>query len=292
MPGSRATIPDLAALLAWIDSLGTTGLDGRDLSELGLKNGNLTLFDQRNGKQWEFQDINLSLTRPSGGGVSLTISSEAGERPWLLRATVSRGEGGIRKVEIETERLPAKELMLALRIGDGQIEPNIPISARVRASIGADGIPKMIEGRIVLEKGYIADADDPSSRAEIDRAEINLEWDATRQALVAPFQVVSGGNRLTLFAQLTPPRESVTSWALKITGGSILLASSARDPDALVLNRSRLACASIPTSSASTSSRARSATWISGSRSPAASIIRAKRGSRSASPARACRSRR
>ena len=117
---AASTIPDLAALLAWIDSLGATGLDGRDLSELGLKNGNLTLFDQRNGKQWEFQDINLSLTRPSGGGVALTISSEAGERPWLLRATVSHGEGGIRKVEIETERLSAKDLMLALRIGDGQ----------------------------------------------------------------------------------------------------------------------------------------------------------------------------
>ena len=241
VPGSRATtIPDLAALLAWIDSLGTTGLDGRDLSELGLKNGNLTLFDQRNGKQWEFQDINLSLTRPSGGGVSLTISSEAGERPWLLRATVSRGEGGIRKVEVETERLPAKDLLLALRIGDGQIEPNIPISARVRASIGPDGIPKMIEGRIVLEKGYIADADEPLSRADIDRAEINLEWDATRQALVAPFQLVSGSNRLTLFGQLTPPRESSAGWGLKVTGGSMVLASSARDPDALVLNRIQL----------------------------------------------------
>jgi hypothetical protein len=81
---SPSTIPDLAALLAWIDSLGATGLDGRDLSELGLKNGNLTLFDQRNGKQWEFHDINLSLTRPSGGGVALTISSEAGERPWVF----------------------------------------------------------------------------------------------------------------------------------------------------------------------------------------------------------------
>ena len=51
---NRNMMPDIAALLAWIDSLGATGLDGRDLSELGLKNGNLTLFDQRNGKQWEF----------------------------------------------------------------------------------------------------------------------------------------------------------------------------------------------------------------------------------------------
>jgi Protein of unknown function len=237
IPGSRATVPDLAALLQWIDSLGTTGLDGRDLSELGLKNGNLTLFDQRNGKQWEFHDINLSLTRPSGGGVALTISSESGERPWLLRATVSRGEGGVRRVEIETERLPAKDLMLALRIGDGQIEANIPVSARVRATIGADGIPQMVEGRIVLERGHIVDVDEPLSRVDIDRAEFNLEWDASRQALIAPFQIVSGANRLTLFAQVTPPREGSAGWALKVTGGSIVLASSARDPDAIVLNR-------------------------------------------------------
>ena len=120
---TAARCRDLAALLAWIDSLGATGLDGHDLSELGLKNGNLTSIDQRNGKHWEFHDINLSLTRPSGGGVALTVSSEAGERPWLLRATVSRGEGGLRKVEIETERLSAKDLLLALRIGDGHSSP-------------------------------------------------------------------------------------------------------------------------------------------------------------------------
>jgi Protein of unknown function len=232
-----STMPDLAALLAWIDSLGATGLDGRDLSELGLKNGNLTLFDERNGKQWSFHDINLSLQRPSGGGVALTISSEAGERPWLLRATVSRGEGGDRKVEIETERLSAKDLLLALRIGDGQFEPNIPVTARVRATIGADGLPKMVEGRIQLDKGYVVDTDEPLSRIDIDRAEFDLQWDTARRALVVPFQILSGNNRLTLLAQLVPSREADGIWGLRISGGSIVVASSARDPDALVLNR-------------------------------------------------------
>src|SRR5947209_6060019 len=66
---SRNIVPDFAALLAWIDGLGTTGLDGRELSEVGLKNGNLTVDDQRNGKQWTFHDINLSITRPKAGGV-------------------------------------------------------------------------------------------------------------------------------------------------------------------------------------------------------------------------------
>ena len=45
-------------------------------------------------------------------------------------------------IEIETERLPAKDLLLAMRLGDGQYEPNIPVSARVRADIGPDGIPQ------------------------------------------------------------------------------------------------------------------------------------------------------
>src|SRR6186997_3364837 len=44
---SKSGIENLAALLAWIDSLGATGLDGHDLAELGLKSGNLTVDDQR-----------------------------------------------------------------------------------------------------------------------------------------------------------------------------------------------------------------------------------------------------
>src|SRR5262249_33709616 len=44
----RNGVPDLAALLAWIDGLDASGLDGRDLTEIGLQDGNLTVDDQRN----------------------------------------------------------------------------------------------------------------------------------------------------------------------------------------------------------------------------------------------------
>ena len=68
-------------------------------------------------------------------------------------------------------------------------------SARIRADIGPDGIP-LLDGRVLAEKGVIVDLDDPQlARIPIDRAEISLDWDASRQALVVPFQVQSGGNR-------------------------------------------------------------------------------------------------
>jgi hypothetical protein len=234
---ARNPIPDFAAMLAWIDSLGATGLDGKDLIELGLKNGNLTVDDQRNGKQWTFEDINLSLTRPQAGSVTLSISSGSSEQPWSLRAALTPGEHGHRIVNIEVQRLPAKDLMLAMRIGDGQYEPDMPVSARIRANIGPDGIPQMVDGRILLEKGQIVDVDEPLSRIIIDRAEFSLDWDAIRRALVVPFQVVSGGNRMTLFAQFDAPREPGGTWGLKVSGGTVVLVSSANDPSPLILNR-------------------------------------------------------
>ena len=89
-----------------------------------------------------------------------------------------------------------------------------------------------------MEKGVIIDLDDPLARIPIDRAEFNLDWDATRQALVMPFQVVSGGNRITLLAQFDAPREGSSVWGLKVSGGTVVLASAApADPKPLVLNR-------------------------------------------------------
>jgi uncharacterized protein DUF3971 len=238
-PSARGGVPEFAALIAWIESLDAGGLDGRDLSEIGLKGGNLTVDDQRNGKQWTFTNIDLSVTRPKNGGIAVTLGSEGIERPWQMRAAMTPGQQqGHRIIDIETQKLSTKDLMLAMRWGIDQYEPDLPISARIRADIGPDGIPSMIDGRILVDKGAIIDLDDPLGQIPIDRAEINLDWDATRHVLVAPFQVLSGGNRITLLAQFDAPREAGGAWGLKVSGGSIVLASAApADVSPLVLNR-------------------------------------------------------
>jgi hypothetical protein len=148
------------------------------------------------------------------------------------------GQQGHRIIDIDTQKVSAKDLMLAMRWSTDQYEPDLPLSARIRADIGPDGIPSMVDGRIVVDKGAIIDLDDPLGRIPIDRAEISLDWDATRQALVMPFQIVSGGNRVTLLAQFDAPREAGGTWGLKVSGGTIMLASAAPvDASPLILNR-------------------------------------------------------
>src|SRR5262249_48988010 len=215
-PRSRG--PDLAALLAWIESLDASGLDGRDLTEIGLQDGNLTVDDERNGKRWTFTNIDLSVTRPKGGGIAVALGSQAAERPWHMRAAMTPGEQGHRIIDIETQKLSTKDVMLAMRLSADQYEADLPLSGRIRADVGPDGIPHLLDGRIVVEKGTISDLDDPLVRIPIDRAEISLNWDKGRQALLAPFQVISGGSRITLLAQLDAPQDGSGIWGLQISG--------------------------------------------------------------------------
>jgi hypothetical protein len=231
-------------------------LDGRDLTEIGLKGGNLTVDDQRNGKQWTFTNIDLSVTRPKGGGIAVTLGSESVERPWQMRAAMTPGQQGHRIIDIDTQKVSAKDLMLAMRWSTDQYEPDLPLSARIRADVGPDGIPSMVDGRIVVDKGAIIDLDDPLGRIPIDRAEISLDWDATRQALVMPFQIVSGGNRITSLAQFDAPREAGGTWGLKCRRHHHAPSAGPVDASPLILNRFLLKLRVVPATSASTSSRA------------------------------------
>jgi hypothetical protein len=236
---SASAIPDFAALLAWFDGLGASGLDGQDLSELGLKSGNLTVDDQRDGKQWSFHDINLSITRPKTGGIALTLSSDSTDPPWLLRAEMTPVAYGHRIVDVETVKLPARDMMLAMRLS-GPYEFDLPLSGRIRADIGPDGVPASVNGRLVAEKGFLVDLDEPG-KVPVDRAEFSLEWDTQRNAFSVPFHIESGGNRITLMARLDTPRETGGPWGLDVSGGSVVLASAAlADPNPLILNRFQL----------------------------------------------------
>src|SRR5580658_3512006 len=233
----RKTSEILAALLTWIDGIGETGLDGHDLRELGLKDGNLTVDDARTGKHWNFQDITLSLERPHGGGVIVTVGSSNAERPWGLTASIKPTRDGSRSIELEARHVAASDLLLAARLDDGNLEANLPLSASLRGEFGPDGVPHGLVGRIVAETGYISEADGADGRIDIDHAEIKLNWDAANRVLMAPLQVISGGNRFTLLSEVRAPEQAGGIWLFKIGDGTIVLNSPNFAGDALVLNR-------------------------------------------------------
>jgi hypothetical protein len=225
----------LLAGLDWLDSLSLTGLDGQNLNEIGLKNGNLIVDDQQRGNKWSFENISLSLRRPSAGGVALSLGEE-GARPWSLRVLVGPPANGVRSVDIRADKVPTANIFLAMRVKDLTYSADLPLSGELKGELGRDGLPTYFRGKVIAGAGHIIDSDTPDYPMAIDSAEVNVEWDSGRRVLVAPFKILSGANRVTLLAHLEPPNGNITDWQAGLSGGTIVL-PGADGEQPLIFNR-------------------------------------------------------
>ncbi|HKS84363.1 MAG TPA: DUF3971 domain-containing protein [Pseudolabrys sp.] len=239
----RAEFEKLAGIMAWIDALGQSGLDGHDLRELGLKNGNLVVDDRRNGKRWTFDGINASLTRPRRGGVVFKLESDNPKRPWVISAAMRPLADGVRAVGIEARKVSTRDILLALRMNTDDFDIDLPVSASIRADILADGTPRSVQGQLIAEPGTIVDRENDQVRVDVDRADFRFGWDGHRHMLVVPFQIQSGGNQFTMRATLDAPPDKDGVWTLDLVRGDavidpiILAPGTASDDEGIAINR-------------------------------------------------------
>lgn len=243
----RSELESFSGALAWIDGLGASGLDGHDLHELGLKSGSLTVDDRRNGKRWTFDRINASLRRPAQGGVVFRLESENPQRPWLLSAAMRPLGNGVRAVGIEARSVSTRDILLAMRAKDGEVDADLPLSASIRAEIAADGTPNTVQGQLLVGPGVVIDNAGASViKFDIDRADFRFNWDARRRSIMVPFQVQSGGNQFTLRADVEAPTDDSGVWKFTVVRGDpvidpiILAPAEPTGGEGLALNRIHL----------------------------------------------------
>ena len=243
----RAGVEDIAGLLAWIDGLGATGLDGHDLRELGLKNGNLVVDDQRNGKQWSFSNIAVSLTRPTLGGLTFRLASEDKSHPWVLSAAVRPLSDGVRALGIEARNVSTSDILLAMRLNGGPVDAELPVSASVRAELSQTGALQRLQGEIIAGQGTVSDHGENPYSVDVERADIRFNWDPRARALVVPFQVQAGGNQFTMRATLLAPADQHGAWHFNVTRDEtvidpvIFAASGPGESDGFAINRVSMA---------------------------------------------------
>ena len=232
---SGSATSGLLAGLDWLDSLSLTGLDGQNLNEIGLKNGNLIVDDQQRGNKWNFENISLSLRRPSGGGVALSLGEEGAK---ALVAARDRGTAAERRPLGRYPRQGCLDLQHPAGAAPEGLtySADLPLTGELKGELGRDGLPTYFRGKVLVGAGTIIDTDTPSYPMAIDSGEVNVEWDLGRHVLVAPFKIISGANRITLLAHLEPPDGSTNDWQLGLSGGTIVLAGIDNSPP-LIFNR-------------------------------------------------------
>jgi len=182
------TVPDtpsgLLAGLDWLDSLSLTGLDGQNLNESVLKNGNLIVDDQQRGNKWNFKNITLSLRRPSGGGVALSVGEE-GSHPWSLRVAVGASANGVRSVDIRADKVATTNILLALRLKDLTYSADLLLTGELKGELAGTACRPISAQDFHRRRKYHRQRY-PDYPMGIDSAEMSVEWDAGRRVLVAP----------------------------------------------------------------------------------------------------------
>ncbi len=243
----RSLAANLAAALAWIDGLGglgrdgksvdVTGFDGKDLTEIGISNGSLTVQDRRDGLEWSFKQLTMSLIRPASGGVTLSMLSESQEKPWLLNAALTPRRDGNRQFQLQARKVPFGNLF-ALHMIESGLRSDMVVSAAIDASLGLDGTPQSIRGTLLAENGEIGFLGQPENRIPIGAAEIGLDWDIARGTLRVPFKINSGATRVSLRAEFAAPGPSGSNWQFAVGGGLIVLDPlPSGEDDGLLLKR-------------------------------------------------------
>ena len=112
----------------------------------------LIVDDQQRGNKWNFENINLSLRRPSGGGVALSLGEE-GAHPGRCASPSGRTENGVRIGRSPRQQRPTSNILLALRLKDVTYTADLPLTGELKGELGRDGVPTYLRGKINVGAG-------------------------------------------------------------------------------------------------------------------------------------------
>lgn len=240
----RSLATNVAAALAWVDGLGgastddkalvVTGFDGKDLTEIGISNGSLTVLDRRDGLEWDFKHITMGLLRPSAGGVALSVVSDSQDKPWQFNASLTPRREGNRLMQLQARKVPVGNLF-ALHMVESGLRSDMLVSAAVESGLAPDGTPVYARGNILVEGGAIGFLGHADRSIPLGTAEFGLDWDISRSTLRVPFKINSGSTRVNLRAEFAAPGQTGGAWPFAIGGGLIVLDPIPQEDEGLLL---------------------------------------------------------
>lgn len=205
----------LASLAALARQLDEGGLDGGALTEIGLKEGKVVIRDDTSGRQWTFDDIDLSLSRPAEGGVTFNIKAGGMDGPWSARATVGALVEGRRDLELEVRDLAPRDLLIAAGKAGADILATSPLSVDLAATIDARGVVLATTGRLAAGAGELQLGSDAEGRMLVDEAALAFSLDpAGRVINLTSVNAQAGPFAMDLAGVIRMPADRTGKWTL------------------------------------------------------------------------------
>lgn len=222
----------MASLAALADNLDKAGLDGGALSDIGLKDGVLVLRSEVSGRSWTFENIDLNVARPVGGGLTFDLKAGGTDGPWSARATIGPLQDGHRDIGVAVRDLAPRDLMIAAGMAEADLVATSPLSGEINAEIDAHGQLVGSSGRLLVGAGELQVGKDQQGRMIIDEVMLDFGFDPnTRVIAIKPLTIHAGPLDMEVRADVQAPDAADGVWRLHTTAAHGTLGGGGRFSD-------------------------------------------------------------
>ena len=185
-----------------------------DLKHIGVARGKFTFEDQATGQAVSFDGLEFAFDK-ARGGAHLGLSAQGPNGRWRVDARAN-GSAAEQALDIEVNDLTFDEIALVSGMRDPPFDFDMPVSAKVRLALTANGELGPSTGSFSCGSGYFYLNDPDHEPLPVDSLQGNFRFDAASQNLmVEAAEWRSGASRIAASGTVTPPRVAGGVWLME-----------------------------------------------------------------------------
>jgi hypothetical protein len=237
-PEGQATSPDAAGgaptlalgMASFLDVLSSRKGPLAILERAGVRDGRLTINDQRRGLSVTYRNLGLSYTRPQPGENRLKLTALGPKGPWTLAATVAGTRGTERVLSFDVQDLAVSEILGFAQPGSIPVATDMPLSGEARVTLASDNRVIGVEGKITGGSALVK-IEDPDARPfAVDHLTGTVGWDeSSRAILIRSLDLKAGATQWKLGGTVGLPAEGHEYWAVDLASPGSVLAGEGQD---------------------------------------------------------------
>ena len=191
----------------------------RALNRLGVSHGRLVFDDQVTRKTTVFEGFELDFDR-SEGRAALALSAQGPNGRWRAEAYANGMPGQQRGIDINLDNWTLDEILLVAGARDPGFDFNMPLSARIKVTLEADGHISQAGGRVSAGAGFFFIDDKDHEPVQVDQIDGTFAWnEVSRRFDLDRTVFVAGDTRFAITGSVTPPAAGDMTW--KIDGRTV-----------------------------------------------------------------------
>jgi hypothetical protein len=217
-----------SAIRLLVDTLTSPESPIAAIDRIGVKQGRVVVDDRTTHQKMTFDGVNLSFDKTSGS-TTFNLSVDGPNGRWSATGLASGKPGAERQLNLSLQNLSIDEILLATGARTIGADFDMPLSAKFRVGLRADGALSEAVAAFDFGAGFLRFDDPNDEPMMVDSIHGGLHWDgASRRILIDPVKLTSGDTHGAVSGSVALPEREGDPWLFNLANAEPVVAAPER----------------------------------------------------------------